>query len=93
MSWVSPTPADLAAFSVTPGHQVSFSLSAASDVPGSIVHIAPAQPLPSGVSFNSSDGIAARAIFKWTPETPGDYTIKFVASLAGTTTVRRRSRT
>jgi len=86
VSWISPTPADQARFSVSPGHQVSFTLTASTDVPGTIVHIAPGRALPTGVSFNSSDGISARAIFSWTPETAGDYTLKFVASLAGTTT-------
>jgi hypothetical protein len=86
VSWVSPTPADQARFSVSPGHQVSFTLTASSDVPGAIVHIAPARTLPTGVSFNSSDGISAQAKFAWTPEVPGDYTIKFVASLVGSTT-------
>src|SRR5215210_5930244 len=85
VSWAAPTPADLAVFNVDVGRPVSFSLSAATDVPGAIVHIAPAQALPRGVSFNSSDGISARALFTWRPETPGKYTIKFVASLAGTT--------
>jgi lipoprotein-anchoring transpeptidase ErfK/SrfK len=86
VSWTSPTPADLARFTVTQGSKVSFSLTAATDVPGGIVHISAAQKLPSGVSFNSSDGIAARAGFAWAPETPGTYTIKFTATLVGTTT-------
>jgi lipoprotein-anchoring transpeptidase ErfK/SrfK len=38
------------------------------------------------VSFNSSDGVTAQASFKWTPETPGDYRVRFTASLVGTTT-------
>jgi lipoprotein-anchoring transpeptidase ErfK/SrfK len=50
------------------------------------VHIAPAQKLPTGVSFNSSDGVAARAGFSWTPETAGDYKVRFAATLVGTTT-------
>jgi hypothetical protein len=87
VNWTAPTPADQAKFSVSPGKSVSFSLSASTAEPGAIVHIAPAQALPTGVSFNSADGVTAQASFKWTPETPGDYTIAFTASLVGTTTV------
>ena len=85
VSWIDPTPADQAKFSVNPGQRVSFTLTAASDTPGAIVHIAPVTKLPAGVSFNSSDGISAQARFLWEPETPGDYTIKFVASIVGGT--------
>jgi hypothetical protein len=86
VNWTSPTPADLAKFSVNQGAKVTFSLTASTDVSGGIVHIAPAQKLPTGVSFNSSDGVAARAGFSWTPETAGDYKVRFSASLVGTTT-------
>jgi lipoprotein-anchoring transpeptidase ErfK/SrfK len=86
VNWTSPTPADLAKFSVNHGAKVTFSLTASTEVPGGIVHIAPAQKLPTGVSFNSSDGIAARAGFAWTPETAGDYKVRFAATLVGTTT-------
>jgi hypothetical protein len=86
VNWTSPTPADLAKFSVTQGAKVSFSLTASTEVPGGIVHIAPAQKLPTGVSFNSSDGVAARAGFSWTPETAGDYKVRFAATLVGTNT-------
>jgi lipoprotein-anchoring transpeptidase ErfK/SrfK len=85
VSWSSPTPTDQARFSVSPGQRVSFTLSATTDQVGAIVHIAPARALPTGVSFNSSDGVSARASFSWVPEKPGDYTIKFTASLVGTT--------
>ena len=87
VSWTSPTPTDKAKFSVTVGKKVGFSLNASTDVVGGIVHIAPARALPKGVLFNSSDGTTARANFSWTPETPGDYTLKFAASLVGTETV------
>ena len=87
VSWTSPTPADLAKFSVNPGKLVSFSLTATTDVPGAIVHIAPAKALPTGVRLNSSDGVAARATFAWNPDSPGDYKIQFTAQLVGTTTV------
>jgi lipoprotein-anchoring transpeptidase ErfK/SrfK len=86
VSWTSPTPADIARFSVDPGSKVSFALTDSTEVPGGIVHIAPAQKFPTGVAFNSSDGIVGRASFAWTPETAGDYTIKFTASLVGTST-------
>jgi lipoprotein-anchoring transpeptidase ErfK/SrfK len=86
VNWMSPTPANLAKFSVNQGAKVSFSLTASTEVPGGIVHIAPAQKFPTGVSFNSSDGVAARAGFTWTPETAGDYKVRFVATLVGTTT-------
>src|SRR4029453_9401330 len=86
VTWTAPTPADQAKFSVSPGQSASSSLTASTVEPGGIVHIAPAQTLPKGVRFNSSDGVAARATFSWTPDTPGDYTIAFTASLVGTTT-------
>jgi lipoprotein-anchoring transpeptidase ErfK/SrfK len=86
VNWTLPTPTDLAKFSVNQGAKVSFSLTASTEVPGGIVHIAPAQKLPTGVSFNSSDGVAARAGFSWTPETAGDYKVRFAATLVGTTT-------
>jgi lipoprotein-anchoring transpeptidase ErfK/SrfK len=86
VSWTAPTPADQARFSVSPGKQISFTLMASTPELGGIVHIAPAQPLPRGVLFNSSDGVAARASFSWAPDTPGDYTIKFTAALVDTTT-------
>jgi hypothetical protein len=86
VSWTSPTPADKARFTVNPGRQLSFTLTASTAEPGGVVHIAPAQALPKGVLFNSSDGAAARATFSWTPELPGDYSITFTASLVGTTT-------
>ena len=86
IAWTSPTPTDQAKFSVKPGKLVSFSLTATTDVPGAIVHIASAKPLPTGVRLNSSDGVAARATFAWNPDTPGDYKIQFTAQLVGTTT-------
>jgi L,D-transpeptidase-like protein/putative Ig domain-containing protein len=86
VSWTSPTPADQARFSVSPGKTVSFKLTASTAVVGGLVHIAPSQTLPRGVSFNSSDGVVAQAAFTWTPEVPGDYTVRFTASLVGTTT-------
>jgi lipoprotein-anchoring transpeptidase ErfK/SrfK len=86
VNWTSPTPADLARFSVNLGSKVSFSLTASTEVAGGLVHIAPARKFPTGVAFNSSDGVVGRASFAWTPETAGDYTIKFTASLVGTTT-------
>ncbi len=86
VSWASPTPADQASFNVKKGSKVSFALTASTEVPGGIVHIATAKKFPTGVSFNSSDGVVGKASFAWTPDTPGDYTIKFMATLVGTTT-------
>jgi len=86
VSWASPTPADQAQFSVSTGKSVKLTLSASTAVIGGIVHIAPTQAFPKGVSFNSSDGTVAQASFSWTPETPGDYKVRFTASLVGTTT-------
>jgi hypothetical protein len=86
VTWSAPTPADQARFSVSPGQSVAFALTASTEDPGGIVHIAPLQALPNGARFNSSDGIAARATFSWTPETPGDHTVQFTAALVGTTT-------
>jgi hypothetical protein len=85
--WSSPTPADQATFTVSTGKKISFSLTASSEEPGGIVRISPAAKLPNGALFNSSDGIAARASFAWTPAVAGNYTVKFTASLVGTTTV------
>jgi lipoprotein-anchoring transpeptidase ErfK/SrfK len=85
VTWMSPTPADQAKFSVNPGKLVSFTLTASTADPGAIVHIAPAAKLPTGVRLNSSDGIAARATFAWNPEAPGTYTLKFTATEVGTT--------
>jgi len=86
VNWGSPTPADQTKFRVTLGEEVRFTLTAAADAPGGIVHIAPPGALPSGVYLNASDGAIARAIFSWEPERAGDYTLAFTASLVGTPT-------
>jgi hypothetical protein len=83
--WTAPTPADGVQLTVRPGKAVSFSLNASTGDLVSIVHIAPAKPLPSGVKFNSSDGITAHAGFSWLPEMPGDYTVRFTATVVGGT--------
>jgi L,D-transpeptidase catalytic domain/Putative Ig domain/GW (Gly-Tryp) dipeptide domain len=85
--WSSPTPADQARFTVNPGKSITFSLTASSEEVGTIVKISPANKLPKGALFNSSDGVAARATFKWSPELAGDYTVKFTATQVGTTVV------
>jgi lipoprotein-anchoring transpeptidase ErfK/SrfK len=85
--WTTPTPNDQAKFTVDHGKRITVKLTAASADGTGIVHIAPAQKLPTGVAFNSSDGLTASANFSWVPETGGDYKIKFTASLVGTTTV------
>jgi hypothetical protein len=85
--WSSPTPADQARFTVEPGKSMSLSLTASSEEVGTIVKITPAAKLPKGALFNSSDGVAARATFKWSPQLAGDYTVKFSATQVGTALV------
>jgi lipoprotein-anchoring transpeptidase ErfK/SrfK len=85
--WTTPTPKDQARFTVDHGKRVTLELAAATFDGAGIVHIAPAQKFPTGVSFNSSDGLAASASFSWTPEVAGDYKLKFTASLVGSTGV------
>jgi lipoprotein-anchoring transpeptidase ErfK/SrfK len=85
--WTSPTPKDQAKFNVTHGKRITIKLTAASADGTGIVHIAPAKKLPSGVTFNSSDGLTATASFSWIPEEGGDFKLSFTASLVGTTTV------
>ena len=53
VSWTAPTPADHSRFSVKPGAKVSFSLSAATTVPGGVVHIARCTRCPSGAVFTT----------------------------------------
>ena len=76
--WNSPTPADHTKFAVKTGAQVTFTLTASTST-ASVVHIE-AVRAPKGISFNSSDGSAARATFAWTPEQAGDYELQFEAS-------------
>jgi len=84
--WSSPTPADRSEFTVAVGKQLTFALTASTEEPGGIVHINPVGNLPLGVRFTSSDGVAAHASFAWTPDTAGNYTVRFTATLVGTTT-------
>src|SRR5436305_15292094 len=70
--WTTPTPKDQAQFTVDHGKRVTIKLTAASAEGTAIVHIAPAQNLPTGVTFNSSDGLTASAMFSWAPEVGGD---------------------
>jgi L,D-transpeptidase catalytic domain/GW (Gly-Tryp) dipeptide domain len=85
--WTTPTPKDQARFTVDQGKRVTLKLAAATFDGAGIVHIAPAQRFPTGVSFNSSDGLTASALFSWTPEAAGDYKLRFSASLVGSTGV------
>jgi hypothetical protein len=84
--WTTPTPKDQARFTVDHGKRISIKLTAASADGTGIVHIAPAHEFPSGVSFNSADGLTATAAFSWVPEAGGDFKISFAASLVGSTT-------
>jgi hypothetical protein len=79
VTWTSPTPNDGTKYSVNPGKQVKFTLTAVTTDPDTTVTIAAAN-LPTGVSFNSTNSAAARATFAWNPDTPGDYTIQFTAT-------------
>jgi hypothetical protein len=83
VTWSTPTPADQSRFSVKAGAQLSFTLSAATSVPGAFVHIAAAKALPSGALFSSADGAVAQGSFSWKPSQSGDYTLKFTASTVG----------
>jgi lipoprotein-anchoring transpeptidase ErfK/SrfK len=83
VSWSTPTPADQSRFAVKAGEQLSFTLSAATTLPGAFVHIAAAKALPSGALFSSADGAAAQGSFSWKPSKSGDYTLKFTASTVG----------
>jgi hypothetical protein len=85
--WTTPTPKDQARFTVDHGKRITIKLTAASADGSGIIHIAPAQKLPAGVTFNSSDGLTASAAFSWIPEAGGDYKLSFTAALVGTTTV------
>jgi len=87
VSWSSPTPTDQAQFNVAVGKPVTFSLTASSEEPGGIVHIEPVGALPLGVRITSSDGVVAHAAFSWTPEAAANVTVRFTATLVGTTTV------
>src|SRR5215208_1989782 len=86
VTWSAPTPSDGTHYSLKPGKSVSFVLNATADL-ASIVHISPSKALPVGVKFNSSDGVTAHASFTWLPDMPGDYTLKFSASVVGGTVV------
>jgi L,D-transpeptidase catalytic domain len=86
VTWTAPTPSDGTHYNVTLGKSVSFVLNATADLT-SIVHISATKAFPAGVKFNSSDGVTAHATFTWLPEKPGDYTVKFSASVVGGTVV------
>ena len=92
--WTTPTPKDQARFTVDHGKRVTLKLAAATSDGAGIVRIAPAQKFPTGVSFNSSDGLTASASFNWTPEAAGDYKLSSPRrSSAPRDPPRRRSRT
>ncbi len=85
VTWASPTPADQSHFDVAAGAQMSFTLAAATTLPGAFVHIAAAKALPSGSLFSSSDGVTAQGSFAWKPASSGDFTLRFTASTIGVT--------
>jgi hypothetical protein len=79
--WMPPTPKDESRFTVKPGSQVAFTLTASTTVPGAVVHVAPVGGvLPLGATFNSSDGAVARASFRFRPTEAGDFKLRFAAS-------------
>jgi hypothetical protein len=86
--WTSPTPVDRSRITVSVGSPIAVTLTASASDAQAIVHIE-AVHAPSDAVFNSSDGGAARASFDWTPQTPGNYTIQFEASIPGVSVVRR----
>jgi hypothetical protein len=86
--WTSPTPVDRSRLTVSVGSPVTFTLTASASDGQAVVHIE-AVHAPTDAVFNSSDGGAARASFDWTPQTPGDYTIQFEASIAGVSVASR----
>jgi hypothetical protein len=86
--WTPPTPADRSRITVSVGSPITFTLTASVSVGEAVVHIE-AIRAPTDAVFNSSDGGAARASFDWTPQTPGDYTLQFEASVAGVSATSR----
>ena len=61
---------------------MSFTVHANFPVAAVKIHIAPADPLPTGASLGGRDGNPAVATFSWTPTVAGDYTV----TLGATTT-------
>src|SRR6476646_6621326 len=79
--WTSPTPSDQSRFTVKPGSHVAFTLTASTTLPDAVVPIAPVDGvLPVGSSFSSSDGVVARASFRFKPTQAGDFKLRFAAS-------------
>jgi hypothetical protein len=79
--WTPPTPSDQSRFNVKAGSQVAFTLTASTALPETVVHIAPVNGvLPVGASFSSSDGVVAKASFRFRPTQGGDFTLRFAAS-------------
>ena len=87
VTWAAPTPADQSRFDVKAGAHLSFTLTAATTVPGAFVHIAAPKSLPSGAVFSSADGVVAQGSFSWKPAKSGDYTLQFAASTMGVSSV------
>ncbi len=83
VTWSSPTPADQSHFTVKAGAHLTFTLTAATTVPGAFVHIGTPKSLPSGAVFSSADGVVAQGSFSWKPANGGDYTLQFAASTVG----------
>jgi hypothetical protein len=78
--WAAPTHADQTRFRLMAGSKLALTLTASSSAPNAAVAIQPVDGLPKGAFVSSSSGSVAKAIFHWTPQAAGEYTIRFVAS-------------
>ena len=82
--WTSPTPSDQSRFTVKPGSQVAFTLTASTTLPDAVVHIAPVDGvLPVGVQLQllrrrgRSSVLPLRRRLR-----AGDFKLRFAASAA-----------
>src|SRR5262249_48043837 len=84
--WSATTHPNNFSFDATAGKQLTFTLTAASSLPGGRLVIEPVSGLPSGASIGStSHGKRATATFSWLPSTIGEYSLAFVAKGGGAT--------
>lgn len=83
-AWQAPTPAEGAILSVVAGTTISFTVSAVSAEPATVLHVASPE-LPQGATLTSADGNPATGEFRWTPTVAqvGDHPVAFSASALG----------
>jgi L,D-transpeptidase catalytic domain len=81
--WKFPTRADQFRMSVTAGANVLLELKAGTSIPNATVRIVPVNGLPQGAQVESKAGKVANATFSWVPTDGGDYTLHFLATVAG----------